>query len=173
MTNRTVCIEREYGSNGKKIAEWLSKSTGIHCYGKNELLEAAEKYGLVQENGEDAEENEYKTYCETIKFLADKGSCIFVGTCASAVLQGRPRNFNVFIKADMDSKIFWAMESEKVDRDKAEEIIAQMDDKRKETRKHFAVTADGKPVEYDLVVTSSKFGIEGTAEIIKNCLSRI
>ena len=173
MANKTVCIEREFGSNGKKIAEWLSKGTGFHCYGKEELKEVAVQNGLVPETEEEGEEKEYHIYSEAIKFLAEKKSCIFVGTCAAAVLQGKPRNLNVFIKADMESKIFWAMESEKVDREKAEIMIAEMDDKRRETRMHHALTEAGKPVEYDLVVTSSKFGIEGTAEIIKNCLSRI
>ncbi len=173
MTNKTICIEREYGSNGKKIAEWLSKSTGIECYDKEALQRVAEENSLVKEAPEDEKEKAAVTYKEAIKFLADRGSCIFVGTCASAVLQGRPRNLNVFVKADMESKILWAMASEKVEREKAEEMIARMDEQRRENRKNFAETEDGKPVQYDLVVTSSKFGIEGTAEIIKKSLSRI
>lgn len=173
MTNKTVCIEREYGSNGKKIAEWLSKSTGIECYDKEALKRTAEENHLIKEPPAKEGEKDAATYREAVKFLAGRGSCIFVGTCASAVLQGRPRNLNVFVKADMESKILWAMSSEKADREKAEEMIAKMDAQRKETRKNYAVTEEGTPVEYDLVVTSSKFGIEGTAEIIKKSLSRI
>ena len=173
MTNKTICIEREYGSNGKKIAEWLSKSTGIECFDKEALKKTAETNNLTNDLPGGEEENEAAVYREAIKFLAGRGSCIFVGTCASAVLQGRPRNLNVFVKADMESKILWAMSSEKAGREQAEEMIARMDEQRKETRKNYAVTEDGKPVEYDLIVTSSKFGIEGTAEIIKKSMSRI
>lgn len=182
MANKTVCIEREYGSNGKKIAEWLSRSTGIECYDKEKLKEVALKNGLVPEEtagaagvegAEDDDEKNRRLYAEAIKFLSEKRSCIFVGTCASSVLQDRPRNLNVFVKADMDSKIRWAMASEKMDEDQARQFISEMDGKRKEYRNNNSETETGEPVVYDLVVTSSKFGIEGTAELIRSCLSRI
>lgn len=173
MGNKTVCIEREYGSNGRKIAEWLSRSTGIECYDKNALMEVAEQNGLIPETIEEGEDKDYKIHCEAIKFLASKRSCIFVGTCASSILQDKPRNLNVFVKADMDSKIRWAMASEKVDEKRAKELIDEMDIKRTDYRKRYSETEDGDAVVYDLVITSSKFGIEGTAELIRSCLSRI
>lgn len=182
MANKTVCIEREYGSNGKKIAEWLSRSTGIECYDKAALKEIALKNGLVPEEtagaagaegAVDEEAVDHKCYSEAIKFLSEKRSCIFVGTCASSILQDRKRNLNVFIKADMESKIRWAMASEKMDEEQARQFISDMDGKRKEYRSNYSETESGEPVVYDLVVTSSKFGIEGTAELIRSCLSRI
>lgn len=172
MANKTVCIEREYGSNGKKIAEWLSRKTGIEMYDKAALKEIAVQNNLMPE-GEKAADSEYKMYGEAIQFLAEKRSCIFVGTCAASVLQGRKRNLNVFIKADMESKINWAMASEKVDREKAEQLIEETDKKRKEYRNNYSMTEDGEQVVYDIIITSSKFGIEGTSELIRSCLSRI
>ena len=50
MSRKTVCIEREYGSNGRKIAEWLSKKTGIPLYDKKALTQIAEENHLVPEN---------------------------------------------------------------------------------------------------------------------------
>lgn len=173
MANKTVCIEREYGSNGKKIAGWLSKKTGIECYDKAALKEVAEKNGLVLDSMEEGIEKERKIYSEAIKFLAEKRSCIFIGTCASSVLQGRPRNMNVFIKADMNSRIRWAMDSENVDEDRAREMISEKDEKRREYRKNYAIAETGEPVEYDLIISSSKFGMEGTTEMIRSCMSRI
>ena len=89
------------------------------------------------------------------------------------MLQGRPRNLNVFIKADLETKIQWAMANEKLDRAQAEERIAQMGEQRVEIRKSHSTTEDGDPVEFDLTVSTSKFGMEGTVEIIKKCLSRM
>ncbi|MBS6915541.1 MAG: cytidylate kinase-like family protein, partial [Clostridium sp.] len=111
MSRKTVCIEREYGSNGRKIAEWLSKKTGIPLYDKKALTQIAEENHLVPENSVSEEKKIQEMHREAIKFLADKESCIFVGTCAAGVLQGRDKNISVFVKADMESKIRWAMDS--------------------------------------------------------------
>ena len=99
MSRKTVCIEREYGSNGRKIAEWLSKKTGIPLYDKKALTQIAEENHLVPENSVSEEKKIQEMHREAIKFLADKESCIFVGTCAAGVLQGRDKNISVFVKA--------------------------------------------------------------------------
>lgn len=173
MANKTICIEREYGSNGKKIAEWLSKSMGIAWYGRDALKQIARENNLVQAETEDELEWEKEAYKKAVDFLSAKNSCIFVGTGAASICQGRDRNINIFVKADEESKILWVMASEKLDREAAIAKIAEMGERRENNRKNFAVTEDGKPVVYDLVLFSSKFGIEGSAEIIKKSLSRI
>ena len=172
MSRKTVCIEREYGSNGRKIAEWLSKKTGIPLYDKKALTQIAEENHLVPETSVSEEKKIQEMHREAIKFLADKESCIFVGTCAAGVLQGRDKNISVFVKADMESKIRWAMDSEKIDRQTAEEKIAAMDEERSRMRDIYSVTECGDKVDYDLIIASSRFGIEGTAEMIRSCMAR-
>lgn len=172
MARKTVCIEREYGSNGRKIAEWLSRNTGIELYDREALIKVAEENHLVTGDGMTEDEKRHQMHREAIKFLADRGSCIFVGTCAAGVLQGRDRNINVFVKADMESKIRWAMASEKNSREEAEKKIAEMDEKRSKIRDIYSVTECGDRVDYDLIITSSRFGIEGTAELIRSCMAR-
>ena len=78
----------------------------------------------------------------------------------------------VFVKADMESKIRWAMASEKISREEAEKKIAEMDEKRSKIRDIYSVTECGDRVDYDLIITSSRFGIEGTAELIRSCMAR-
>ncbi len=173
MTNRTICIEREYGSNGKKIAEWLSKSMGVAWYGRDALKQTVRENDLVKGISEEDPEWEKEAYKEAVNFLSAKGNCIFVGTGAASVCQGRERNINIFIKADEESKIAWVMASDKTDRETAVAKIAEMGTHRENNRKNFAFTEAGEPVVYDLVLFSSKFGIEGSAEIIKQSLSRI
>jgi len=173
MANKTICIEREYGSNGKTVAQRLAKSLSFSCYDKAALRQVAEDNNLLTEAFEDEQERDLAAQREAVKFLADRESCVFVGTCAASVLQGRPKNLNVFIKADLETKILWAMSSEKLDREAAEKKLAEMGEKRVEIRKNHSITEDGEPVEFDLLVSSSKFGMEGTAEIIKKSLTRI
>ena len=173
MTNKTVCIEREYGSNGKNVAQWLAKTLSLECYDKKDLWRIAEENHLLKEIPEDENEHDLAAQREAILYLSDRASCVFVGTSAASVLQGRPRNLNVFIKADLETKIQWAMANEKLDRAQAEERIAQMGEQRVEIRKNHSTTEDGDPVEFDLTVSTSKFGMEGAVEIIKKCLSRM
>lgn len=173
MANKTVCIEREYGSNGKNVAQWLAKSLSFECYDKKDLWRIAEEKHLVQDAPEDENELDLAQQREAIKYLSDRASCVFVGTSAASVLQGRPKNLNVFIRADLESKIQWAMANETLDREQAEQRIAQMGEQRAEIRKNHSMTEDGNPVEFDLTVSTSKFGMEGTVEIIKKCLSRM
>lgn len=173
MTNKTICIEREYGSNGKKIAQWLSKSTGISVYGRDDLKEIAKEKDLVKGISEDDPEWEKEVYKEAVNYLAERGNCIFVGTGAASVCQGRSRNLNIFIKADTESKISWCMADANLDREAAIAKLEEMGNRRENNRKNFAVTETGEPVVYDLVLFSSKFGMEGSAEIIKKSVSRI
>lgn len=173
MANKTICIEREYGSNGKKIAQWLSRSTGITVYGRDALQAIARENDLVKGVSEESPEWEKEAYKEAVNFLSAKGHCIFVGTGAASVCQGKERNLNIFIKADEESKIAWVMASEKIDKEAAIAKIEEMGTHRENNRKNFAVTEAGEPVVYDLILSSSKFGIEGSAEIIKQSVSRI
>ena len=173
MANKTICIEREYGSNGMKIAQWLSKSTGMTVYGRDALQAIAKENDLVKEISEEDPDWEKEAYKEAVNFLSARENCIFVGTGAASVCQGKERNLNIFIKADEESKIAWVMASGKIGREAAVAKIEEMGTHRENNRKNFAVTETGEPVVYDLVLSSSKFGIEGSAEIIKQSVSRI
>ena len=119
MANKTICIEREYGSNGMKIAQWLSKSTGMTVYGRDALQAIAKENDLVKEISEEDPDWEKEAYKEAVNFLSARGNCIFVGTGAASVCQGKERNLNIFIKADEESKIAWVMASGKIGREAA------------------------------------------------------
>lgn len=174
MANKTVCIDREYGSNGFKIGKWISKVTGMKFYGRAALMETAKLNHLVVEDIQPSDPDYERIYCcEAVKYLSGQHSCIFVGGGAAAILQGRPGNLSVFIKADIESRIRWAMSEQSLDEEAARLYITQMDEKRREFRKSCSQTETGEPVDYDMMITSSKFGIEGTVEVIRSCLSRI
>lgn len=89
MSRKTVCIEREYGSNGRKIAEWLSKKTGVPLYDKKALTQVAEENHLAPEGTAEDENKIPAMHREAIKFLADKGSCIFDGNLRSRCTSGK------------------------------------------------------------------------------------
>lgn len=174
MANKTVCIDREYGSNGLKVAKWISRITGMNSYNRSALLEYANANHLVEEEIEPSNPDYDRIHCcEAVKSLSGQRSCIFVGGGAAAILQGRPNNLNVFIKADIESRIRWAMSEQNLDEKAARQFITEMDEKRKEFRRSCSHTETGEPVDYDMMITSSRFGIEGTVEVIRSCMSRI
>lgn len=174
MTYKTVCIDREYGSNGFKVGKWISKVTGMDFYDRALLKETAKLKHLVEEDMDPSDPDYDRIHCcEAVKYLSGRHSCIFVGGGAAAVLQGRPGNLNVFIKADLESRIRWAMSEQSLDEAAARQFITEMDGKRQAFRKSCSHTEAGDPVVYDIMITSSKFGIEATVEVIRSCMSRI
>ena len=47
-----------------------------------------------------------------------------------------------------------------------------MDEERSRMRDIYSVTECGDKVDYALIIASSRFGIEGTAEMIRSCMAR-
>ena len=98
--------------------------------------------------------------------LAKKGDCVIIGRCASAILRSAVYHpLSVFIYADSA--------------DRAKRIAARngLDEKRLQRhqkvdrmRKHhfdfYADTLWGEPESYDLMLSSSEYGIDGAANVI-------
>ena len=119
MMERTIiCISRQYGSGGREIGEAVAKKLGIPCYDKCLIQKAAQEAGLSEtavaeydEKGEDfgiavsgnpfadtaalgeafysEEARVFEAERRVILELAEKGDCVIIGRCASAILRSR------------------------------------------------------------------------------------
>ena len=117
MMERTIiCISRQYGSGGREIGEAVAKKLGIPCYDKCLIQKAAQEAGLSEtavaeydEKGEDfgiavsgnpfadtaalgeafysEEARVFEAERRVILELAEKGDCVIIGRCASAILR--------------------------------------------------------------------------------------
>ncbi|MBQ6569086.1 MAG: cytidylate kinase-like family protein [Clostridia bacterium] len=183
MSKIIVTIGRQYGSGGKEIGEKLAKKLDIPFY-DNRLTETS-----AQDNQKPVNSLLYMLYTgegtsETmpynhtlfldqyneIKRIAQKGSCVFVGRCADYALRDEEKILNVFIHADIDSRIERVVRLYGFSQKHAKDYILKMDKQRANYYNSHTGRKWGSADNYDLVLCSSKLGIDTCVEIIKNCI---
>lgn len=196
MKGTVVCIGRQYGSGGREIGQKLAQRLGVTCYDKLLIQRAAREAGLteaiVAEEDErpiglgamvsgnpfadsaslgkafySEEERVFAAESKVIEEIASKGSCVIIGRCASSILRVAGYNvLSVFIYADDDDRARRIAQrnglSEKAAMRKAEKV----DRMRKRYFDFYSDTPWGEPASYDLMVSSSRYGIDGTADVI-------
>ncbi len=196
MKGTVVCIGRQYDSGGREIGQKLTQRLGVTCYDKLLIQRAAREAGLteaiVAEEDERSiglgamvsgnpfadsaslgrafyseEERVFAVESKAIEEIASKGSCVVIGRCASSILRDAGCNvLSVFIYADDDDRARRIAQrnslSEKAARRKAEKV----DRMRKKYFDFYSDTPWGEPDSYDLMISSSRYGIDGTADVI-------
>lgn len=152
-----LTFSRRYCTGASVIANELSKRFSIPVYGKDYICRALH-------NLEDLEEQN-----NIIKELA-KNSCIIMGRGASEALKDNKDVVNIYVYADKQDRIKRAMVKEGISEKEAEKRIKEVDSERinffeKNTGKFW-----GDMDNYDIIIDSSKYGIENCADIICNWL---
>ena len=95
---------------------------------------------------------------------------MFVGRCASSILADHKDMLSVFIYANEDSKIKRVMARNQTDEITAKKRIQKVDRMRKRYFDFYADTHWGESESYDMMLSSSQFGIDGCVELILQCL---
>ena len=103
---------------------------------------------------------------DTIKKIADEGPCILVGRCADYALESYPNVVSVFIHADMQSRIRRIARIYDLTDAKAKDMIVKTDKKRASYYNYYTNKKWSDAESYELCLTSSELGIEGTAQAI-------
>lgn len=189
---KSIVINREYGSGGRKIGELIAKELDMPFYdgkilensiGKNNMssgfLQAFDEkvigsflytLSMAASTDREAMERPYKMYgaiADTVKRAAMKEPSVFIGRCADQILKDEGIPFlNVFIYAtDKQKKIERAV-AEGIAKDKAESYIYKKDKARKAYQDFFTHTKFGVYTNYDMCLNSSKLGYETCAKLI-------
>jgi cytidylate kinase len=101
---------------------------------------------------------------------AEAGDAVIVGRMASVVLAGRPDVVRVFLHAPLAWRVARVVESLHVGEAAARTEIARIDEARRTyAREGYRVTW-GDPRIYDLVIDTSRFGVDGTANVIASAV---
>ena len=202
MKQFVVTIGRQPGSGGKEVAEVLARELGIKVYDKALLQEAAQASGFdasLFEKADECESNslfggifsihgsisEYLTggscidndklfeiQSETICNIAQSESCIIVGRCAEYVLRDHPAMLSVFLTADHADRVQRIMLGENLGHDAAVEFIERNDKKRRSYHDYYATTQWGDAAGYDVCINTSRLGVEGTVELIRQIIAK-
>ena len=182
-----ITIGREYGAGGRSIARKISETLGIPYYDKDIIKLAAEKSGFTEEMIKETEEQEtgrnifnwlmpsgsassydqaILAQAQTIRHIARQGPCVIVGRGADYILRDFPNLVNVFVYADLEDKIKYAMDTFDDTREQAIRRVRHSDTAR-ESYYHYLTKAKwGNLNNYHLTMNSSPIGKEACAELI-------
>ena len=103
---------------------------------------------------------------DAIKKIADEGACILVGRCADYALESYKNVVSVFIHADMNARIRRIARIYDLTDAKAKDMIIKTDKKRSSYYNYYTNKKWSDAESYELCLTSSELGIEGTAKAI-------
>ena len=203
MANRVITIGRQCGSGGHTIGKLLAQRLGLPFYDKKlvEMVAAKTKlspefirshgeyfhggsighiigYGTrfnsgVLKTGSALTDQLHQAQSEIIQEVAAQEPCVIVGRCADHVLAGKVPTLNVFIHADMPSKVERSVVEHGMDREHAASILTRRDKARAHHYRFYTDQKWGDAKNYDLCLDSGTLGVEGCVAIIAGAYERM
>ena len=198
-----ITISREFGSGGRELGKRLAELLGYDYYDREIITEIAKRHDVDEDYVEHALNNHaVQTYSLSFhhSFLSpiyvnapdvnilreqrlvieeianNKKNCIIVGRNADVLLSDK-KPLNLFICADMDSKIKRcrerATEDEKTFSDKQfKKMIKRIDKNRARTRYLIADGVWGDRNSYHLIINTTGWDIEKLAEALSEFVKK-
>ncbi len=200
--NTIITISRQYGSGGRFVGKLLADELGIPFYDKEIIAMASEDTGFAQDfikeneqkmrgltsfgitpgmwsgnlvnNFENMESKIYACEADVIDKIAQKGACVIVGRCADYLLKDKYKCLNVFIHADMPSRVERVIKVfERTDDPKrAERIIKENDRMRARHYRYYTDSEWGDAKSYHITLNTTAIGVENCAKILKEAYLR-
>ena len=195
-----INIGRQLGSGGRVIGELLANEFGCKFYDREILNLAAKESGFDERFFEQTDEHKgffrslfhlhashigdnnfypnkfsdeslFQFQSDAIRKAANEGDCVFVGRCADYVLRDFPNTLNLFITASLDFRAQHVMDREGVDRQTAEKIIADKEHARATYYNYYTDQKWGAAPNFDLCINTSKTGIQGAVQLMKEYIA--
>ncbi len=190
MSIKVITVSREYGSGGRSIAQLVAEKMGYAFYDKELIAKASEKTGFaesfIQEHGENKGSGSFLSLpFSTVTFngmstedylwsmqrniileIADEAPCVIVGRCSDYILKDREDALHVFIHADPEDRADRIINQYNEITDNPRKRLAEVDKKRRKNYRYYTDQEWGMADNYDVSINSSRFGIEGTAQMI-------
>jgi cytidylate kinase len=188
MDNYVVTISRQFASFGRSIAQKMSAELQIEFYDRDIVEATAKRMGQPIPTISNEEENAstvffrrkyplgmgvgniqdeiFNVQTNIIKDIAQKESCIIVGRCAGSVLRDHPRCLNIYVYAPYDCRLKNCTEALQMELKVAKKMIKDVDKARENYRNRYCPEVKNPYDGYDIMIDSSRFGIDGSAKIL-------
>jgi len=105
-----------------------------------------------------------------IKELAGSKSIVIRGRGSQFILKDFPGAFHVLIVAPVEVRVKRIMEKLKICEEDARKEMARFDDGSREFVKRYFRADIADPINYDMVINTNRFSIEGAASIIVDAI---
>ncbi len=188
MEQYVVTISRQFGSMGRTIAAEMSKKLGIDYLDRDIVEATAERMGQSVKFISDEEEQSksfllkkiypfnmgiysitdeiFAVQKNIIRDMAKKESCIIVGRCADSILRDFENHLNIYIYAPYEARLHNCVHELMMDEKVAKKMIKEVDLARANYQKKYCPEVKSVFDNKDIMIDSSKFGIEGTADLL-------
>lgn len=191
MDKYIVTISRQFGSLGRSIAAELADRLGVEYLDRDIVEETARRMGQQVSDISHSEETGvgqflrrafplgaeaglrdsiFEVQKNIIRDFAKAQSGIVVGRCADYVLQDHPRKLSVYVYAPVEARLNNCVTRLGMDEKTARKMIADVDNAREQYHKNYIPGYKNPFSGRDLCIDSSKFGVEGTAEILEHII---
>ena len=176
------------GSMGRTIAQLMAWDLGVNFYDRDIVEETAKRMGLPISVISAKEENANSVYFKRqyplgmglsnmqdeifsiqkniIEDLAKKESCIIVGRCADSILADMENRLSVYIYAPYEKRFANCTKILKMEEKVARRMIREVDRSRELYHRRYCPEYTDPFSNRDLLIDSSRFGIEKTAEML-------
>lgn len=197
--NTVVTISRQFGSGGRAIAEKLSEILAIPYYDNKLIQKAAEKSGYAKEIFEQAEQSPTGSLLYSLSMFAQSSavgfelplqdkvflvqssvikeaamsSCIIVGRCADYVLREKTNVINIYLCAELATRITRVAGLYKMTEERARETIIKTDKRRAAYYNFYTGLRWGQAENYQLCLNTTRTGIDKSAELLEDYLKKI
>lgn len=192
MQHFVITIGCEYGARGNAIGRKIAADLGIPVYDRDTVDAIIREVGIPQEimdkvesgltiAGKGVEGQERGSFSklsdltdraihvqkQIIRKLAARESCVFIGRSADYILRDLENLLCVFIYSPDEVRIQNVMESHNLSENDAKLLISEKE-KRYHVR-HLAFTGSNRGDRHnrDMLIDSSRLGVDGTAEYIE------
>lgn len=188
MSKYVITISRQFGSMGRTIASETAKLLEIEYLDRDIVEATASRMGKTVKQISEAEENTgffllrkkypfnmgiysitdeiFAVQKNIIRDIAAKQSCIIVGRCADSILSDFENHLNVYIYAPYEVRLYNCTHDLMMDEKTAKKMIKDVDDARTNYQRKYCPEVKSVFDHKDIMIDSSKFGIEGTARLL-------
>lgn len=193
MEHYVITISREFASLGRTVAQALSEKLGVEFWDRDIVEAAAKRTGhsisVVSDEEETAKnsfflrkkdkmslttyninDEIFETEKNIILDAARKSSCIIVGRCGDYILRNFPNHLSVYIYAPYEERLRNCVETLMMDEKTARRMIREVDMARTYYQRKYCPEMKSPRDCSDLMIDSSRFGVEGTADLIVQAL---
>ena len=192
MDKYVITISRQFASLGRSIAQELSELLDIEFYDRDIVEATAKRMGLKISSISKEEEivkskffkrkyplgtavaniqdEIFNVQKNIIQDIAKKESCIIVGRCGNEVLKDFDRSLHIYIYASDEDRLDNCINVLQMDSKVAKKMIKEVDKARDKYRLKYCSEVKHVHDGYDLLIDSSRFGVENSAKIIASII---
>lgn len=115
-------------------------------------------------------DNLFRFQSEVIRKIAAEQSCVLIGRCAEYVLEDAEGLVRIFLYADMDAREARITAKDLYEPKDVKKNIKRIDRERREYHRYYTGRDWEDFDNYDLIVNTTKLGVDGAVELIKSYL---